>query len=321
MQEALRARGWALHFVHAEIGTEFFTEMMEGDPGYASSLFLWPLDSPAATTLDNFLSNHDYPGLLDAYENSLYGSCTLWPSRYDFNEDHAEDELQELTEYRGEAEIDAMRQARTHYTIRNGGLMTDADLAAQGVLWLAIGELTGGFLEDDQEDLTLFSHEITDAHYSRFLAQFQQFQKPHKLNREQHADYSRPPVKPASPAVSRTAGDPSLIIICAAVFAGLMTILGLQMIARGLNPLSADGWYLFVMLAHAPVATGLLLRLRWALPAGMLLCLLMAGLQIYLLLTTGYGLLHFSAFIWIAFYLFAFSRLAAESMLNAFFRR
>ncbi|MHB0938233.1 MAG: hypothetical protein ACYDCO_14410 [Armatimonadota bacterium] len=326
MREALQTRGWALHFIQADEVAETFTEMTEGDPAEASSVFMWPLDAPEATALDDTLSRRDYQGFLDAYEDAQYGGCVVWPSPFTFSEAYSEDELSDLQEYRSEEQIDAMRQARMHYTLRNGGFMLDTDLAAQGVLWLAVGELTGGFLEDDQIDQTLFSHEINDAHYAEFLTQFRQFQVWLRRKREEHTNDdsempTSPAARPAPSAASSKSGDPSLIIISAAVFAGLMTVLGLRMIFQGINPLTPEGWYLFAVLAHAPIGIGLLLRLRWTLPAGLLLCLLMAGIQIYLLLATGNGLFHFSGILWIAFYLFAFSRLASAPMINAFYRQ
>ncbi len=168
IRDALRARGWEIRFL-----TDWFTfaPADEAEPIGNEDVVGWQSDWGNAAELRRLCAARDMKAIEAHFQagHSLAG-CALnvtAPDPYVLEEGGYTEE--QLRRELGSAATDVLLARKSHYYLRTSGGRSVESVWLQYDLWHALGEVTGGLMEDPQSGEGGFAHEIPPFDIQEFL--------------------------------------------------------------------------------------------------------------------------------------------------------
>ena len=154
LRQELRSQGWDVRFVLDQ--TEPVLEPADEGPLIdLLDVIGWPAASERGVLVAGAIDGHDPKSLQSLYDEGVVGTCGYSvQSPYDFERelelDEEFDDEEEDQEPIEASCLEAMRRARTKYTLRVRIRSSSQSYKFLDVVWQAIGQLRGGLLVDPQ---------------------------------------------------------------------------------------------------------------------------------------------------------------------------
>lgn len=149
LRSGLSRLGWEVVFLQGD----YSMTPAEGDViGDYEFILGCPSGSPILSVLQNIIASKDRDALDEMGEEMPVGGCALSVSENEYDDQCVPTEIR--SDY-----LHAYKNAKTHYYIRTSAGRCSFSFDLQYAIWWAVGEATGGLLEDPQSGDFFFSHE------------------------------------------------------------------------------------------------------------------------------------------------------------------
>jgi hypothetical protein len=150
----LRSQGWDVRFV-LDHGEPVLEPAAEGPLTGLLDVMGWPTSSNKGTLAADAIDRRDLKALQAIYDEGVVGTCgygvvchyVYEEQLEDEFEDEEEDEVEELIEA---TYLEAMKRAKTKYSLRVRVRSSNQSYKFLNVVWEAIGRLKDGLLADPQ---------------------------------------------------------------------------------------------------------------------------------------------------------------------------
>lgn len=150
----LRSEGWDVRFA-LDQGKPVLEPAPEGPLTGLLDVIGWPIYSDKGVLVAEAIDHRDLKSLQRLYDEGIAGTCGYsveHPFNFeeDFEDEEADDEEDEDQEPIEEWCLEALRRAKTKYSLRVRVWSSNQSYRFLSIVWQAVGQLRGGVLFDPQ---------------------------------------------------------------------------------------------------------------------------------------------------------------------------